>query len=188
MKKNIITGSVILGLTFTFSACAYKQECGVDGCGHSYVDRTYRSYNTTAQCNTQKTTQVKQQIKTIQKVKKQLPKLPKNTPILQCDKPLRISVVGQGVAPCNGACSPAQALALARRAAIADAYRLIAEKVKGVYVEGNDYVKNMMIKKSTVRTHVAACLRNTTIVETSFKDGLCQVEMEIKLKYADIVR
>ncbi|WP_434637829.1 LPP20 family lipoprotein [Sulfurimonas sp. NW7] len=188
MKKNIITGSVITILALGFSACAYKQQCGTDECGHSYIDRTYRSYNTTKQCNAQKPPIVKQKVKTIQTAKKTLPTLPKNTQVLQCNKPLRISVVGQGVAPCNGACSPAQALALAKRAAIADAYRLIAEKVKGVYVEGNDYVKNMMIKKSTIRTHVAACLRNTNIVETSFKDGLCQVEMEIKLKYADIIR
>ena len=186
MKKSIIIGSIVLGLAFSFSACAYKQECGVDGCGNAYTDRTYRSYNTNQQCNT--TAQCHREMKIVQEVKEPLPTLPNNTPILQYDKPLRISVVGQGVAPCNGACSPAQALALAKRAAIADAYRLIAEKVKGVYVEGNDYIKNMMVKKSTVRTHVAACLRNTSVVETTFKDGLCQVEMEIKLNHADIIR
>jgi len=184
MKKNIVAGSVIIGLAFSFSGCAYKQECGVDECGRPYVDRTYRTYDKQTQCCN---TPVSKQVQPIQKVKKQLPALLKNTPVLQCNKPLRVSVVGQGVAPMN-TISPAQALALAKRAAIADAYRLIAEKVKGVYVEGNDYVKNMMIKKSIVRTYVAACLRNTKIVETSFKDGLCQVEMEVNLNYADIVR
>lgn len=171
MKKNIITGSVVLGVALSFSACAYKQECGVDGCGHPYTDTTYRIYTPKMQSfNTMQT------------------KLPKNTPVLSYTKPLTISVVGEGVAPCNGICSPALGLALAKRAAVADAYRLIAEKVKGVYVEGNDYIKNMMVKNTTVRTYVSACLRDTNIVKTTYKNGLCQVEMEIKLKYADIVR
>jgi len=99
---------------------------------------------------------------------------------LSASQPLLISVVGQGVAPVNTA-SPAQAYALAKRAAIADAYRLIAEKVKGVRIDGKDLVKNMMVQRSTVRTSVEAMVRNANIVETTFKEGLCEVEMEITL-------
>ncbi len=104
--------------------------------------------------------------------------------VLTADKPLLISVVGQGVAPVNTN-SPAQAYALAKRAATADAYRLIAEKIKGVNVDGQDLIKNMMVKRSTVRTSVQAMVRNANIVETTFKDGLCEVEMEITLSHAD---
>ena len=100
---------------------------------------------------------------------------------------LRIGVVGQGVAPMNTD-SPAQAYALAKRAAVADAYRLIAEKVKGVRIEGDDLIKNMMVKRSTVRTTVSAMIRNANVVETTFKDGLCEVEMEITLSHADFVQ
>jgi len=96
---------------------------------------------------------------------------------------LLISVTGQGVAPMNTT-SPAQAYALAKRAAIADAYRMIAEKVKGVRVDGQDLIKNMMVKRSTVRTEVQAMVKNANIVETTFKDGLCEVEMEIVLSYS----
>ena len=96
---------------------------------------------------------------------------------------LRISVLGQGVSPMNTT-SPAQAFALAKRAAIADAYRLIAEKVEGVRVDGQDLIKNMMVKRSTVRTEVKAMVKNANIVETSFKDGLCEVEMEIVLSHS----
>jgi len=96
---------------------------------------------------------------------------------------LLISVVGQGVAPVNTS-SPAQAYALAKRAAVADAYRLIAEKVKGVRIDGQDLIKNMMVKRSTVRTSVQAMVRNANIVETTFKEGLCEVEMEITLSRA----
>ena len=96
---------------------------------------------------------------------------------------LRISVIGQGVAPMNTT-SPAQAYALAKRAAVGDAYRLIAEKVKGVRVDGQDLIKNMMVQKSSVRTSVNAMVRNANIVETTFKDGLCEVEMEIILLHS----
>ncbi|MDH4944924.1 LPP20 family lipoprotein [Sulfurimonas sp. C5] len=108
-------------------------------------------------------------------------------PVLEANKNMIISVVGQGVAPMNTA-SPAQAYALAKRAAVADAYRLIAEKVKGVRVDGQDLIKNMMVKRSTVRTSVQAMVRNANIVETNFKEGLCEVEMELTLSYAQFAQ
>lgn len=106
-----------------------------------------------------------------------------NASVLTAHMPLIISVVGQGVAPMNTT-SPAQAYALAKRAATADAYRLIAEKVKGVNVDGQDLIQNMMVKRSSIRTSVQAMVRNANIVETTFKDGLCEVEMEITLSHS----
>lgn len=107
--------------------------------------------------------------------------------LLEEDKNLIIGVVGQGVAPMNTS-SPAQAYALAKRAAVADAYRLIAEKVKGVRIDGQDLIKNMMVKRSTVRTSVKAMVRNANIVETTFKEGLCEVEMEIVISHSDFAQ
>ena len=107
-----------------------------------------------------------------------------NTNMIPEDGSMAIVVVGQGVAPAF-ATSPAQSYALAKRAATADAYRLIAERVKGVRVEGKDTIKNMMVKSSTVNTRVSAMVRNATVSETTFKDGLCEVEMEITLNYKD---
>jgi hypothetical protein len=107
--------------------------------------------------------------------------------ILRQNKSMHISVVGQGVAPMNTS-SPAQAYALAKRAAIADAYRAIAEKVKGVRIDGQDTIKNMMMQKSTLRTQVQAIVRNADIVETTFKEGLCEVEMEIVISHADFAQ
>ena len=121
-------------------------------------------------------------INPVELVKTPEPKKDENT--LDVNSNIRIGVVGQGVAPMNTS-SPAQAYALAKRAAVADAYRLIAEKVKGVRIEGDDLIKNMMVKRSTVRTTVKAMVRNANVVETTFKDGLCEVEMEIVLSYAD---
>ncbi len=112
---------------------------------------------------------------------------PVQSEVLEKNKPMLISVVGQGVAPMNTT-SPAQAYALAKRAAVADAYRLIAEKVKGVRVDGQDYIKNMMVKRSTVRTSVDAMVRNANVVETTFKEGLCEVEMEITLSHSQFAQ
>jgi len=108
-------------------------------------------------------------------------------PLLTPAHDVRINVVGQGVAP-TATASPAQAYALAKRAAIADAYRLIAEKVKGVRVEGQDVIKNMMVQRSTIRTYVDAMIRDANAIETTFKDGLCEVEMEIVLSYSQFSR
>lgn len=91
---------------------------------------------------------------------------------------IRLNVKGQGVAPTN-TLSPAQAYALAKRAAIADCYRLLAEKIKGVRVEGQDLIKNAMVTRSQVRTQVDALIAQATVIETTFADGLCEVEMEL---------
>ncbi len=102
---------------------------------------------------------------------------------LQTNSSMRVSVVGQGVAP-TFTSSPAQAYALAKRAAMVEAYRLIAERVNGVQIEGQDTVKNMMVQRTQIRVNVSAMIRNAQVVETTFKDGMCEVEMEIVLNHA----
>jgi len=106
-----------------------------------------------------------------------------NDMLLQTNGSMRISVVGQGVAP-TFTTSPAQAYALAKRAAMVEGYRLIAERVNGVQIEGQDTVKNMMVQRTNIRVNVSAMIRNAQVVETTFKDGMCEVEMEIVLSHA----
>jgi len=100
--------------------------------------------------------------------------------VLTKDNVLIFKVVGQGVSPVN-TISPAQAKALAKRAAIADAYRQLAEKIAGVKIEGRDKIVNMVTKKSLVRTCVNALIKNATIIDSRTKNGLYEVEMEIKM-------
>ena len=99
-------------------------------------------------------------------------------PLMTRRSTIRLVVKGQGVAP-SFTQSPAQAFALAKRAAMVDAYRLLGEKIAGVRVEGQDIIKNMMVKRSQVRTEVNAIIRQAAVVETDFKDGLCEVEVEL---------
>ena len=99
-------------------------------------------------------------------------------PLMTATNTIRLVVTGQGVAP-SFTQSPAQAFALAKRAAMVDAYRLLGEKVSGVRVEGQDIIKNMMVKRSQVRTEVNTMIRQAAVVETDYKDGLCEVEVEL---------
>jgi len=183
MKKNLIMNSVTLTFALSFTACSMMASEGdaIQAYDPTSVQSTKikRGMPPPPQVDASRTQQVQNYSPVI---------LPPQTPVLTHENSLKISVVGQGVAPCNGSCSPAQAYAMAKRAAIADAYRLIAEKVKGVYVEGDDFIKNMMVQRSTVKTSVQAMIRNANVVETTFKDGLCEVEMDIVLTRSQIFR
>ena len=103
-----------------------------------------------------------------------------NNPILKPTNIITVRAIGMGVAP-ESTISPAQALVLAKRAAIADAYRQLGEKMYGIKVNAKDTVKDAVIKSSQIRTQVNAMIRNAEIMETVYQDGLCQVEMELKL-------
>ncbi len=103
-----------------------------------------------------------------------------NSPILQPTNIITIRAIGMGVAP-ESTISPAQALVLAKRSAIADGYRQLGEKMYGIRINATDTIRDAVVQNTTVRTQVHAVIRNAEIIETVFKDGLCQVEMEIKL-------
>ncbi len=87
---------------------------------------------------------------------------------------------GEGIAPLN-TISPAQALALAKRAAMADAYRQLGAKLYGVKISAKDTVQDAALKSSRIEAQVNALIKNATIVDTSFKDGLYRVNMELRI-------
>ncbi len=87
-------------------------------------------------------------------------------------------VYGEGIAPMN-TISPAQAVALAKRAAVTDAYRQLGEKLYGVRVNAKETVKDAALRDSRIVTQVNGLVKNATITETSYKDGLYTVRMEL---------
>ncbi len=103
-----------------------------------------------------------------------------NNPNLTPSNVIELQATGTGVAPQN-AISPAQSTALAKRAAMIDAYKLLGEKMYGVKLNGQDTVENMAITSSTVKSKVQALVRGADIVNVDCKSGLCQVTMELKL-------
>ena len=72
-----------------------------------------------------------------------------------------ITVKGMGLTPQNVK-SPAQARMLARRAAVVDGYRLLAELIKGVNVDAETTVENLIVRSDTVRTKVNACVQGAS--------------------------
>lgn len=90
------------------------------------------------------------------------------------------SVIGEGIPPMDTV-SPAQAKALAKRAAMVDGYRQLASKLFGVKVNGKETVKDAMLKSSVIEARVNGLIKNAAVINQDFKDGLYRVEMELKL-------
>ena len=89
-----------------------------------------------------------------------------------------IRVEGLGIAPAGT--SGTQAEALARRAAISDAYRQLAEQTSGVRVDAVTTVENLMLANMTVRTQVSALIKGAAIVEEKQqRDGSYTVTLEL---------
>lgn len=103
-----------------------------------------------------------------------------NSPMLTENNIIELNAVGMGIPPENTV-SPGQAMALAKRAAIVDAYRQIGEKMYGIRLNAQDTVKDMIVQNSTVKTKVQALIRNAEINESIWKDGVMQVSMQLKL-------
>lgn len=103
-----------------------------------------------------------------------------NSPMLTENNVIELNAVGMGIPPEN-TISPGQAMALAKRAAIIDAYRQIGEKMYGIRLNAQDTVKDMVVQNSSVKTKVEALIRNAEISESVWKDGVMQVSMQLKL-------
>ncbi len=91
-----------------------------------------------------------------------------------------LSAVGEGISPIDTG-SPAQARALAKRSAVAYAYRQLASKLYGVKINAKDTVKDAMLRDSVIETRVTGLIKNAAIINQDFKDGLFRVEMELKI-------
>lgn len=92
-----------------------------------------------------------------------------------------IRATGGGVAPA-GARTMAQARMMARRAAITDAYRQLAEYVGGVNVDAETTVDMAAVTNDVIKTRVQATIRGARIVaEGQTSDGGYEVTMEVPL-------
>lgn len=92
-----------------------------------------------------------------------------------------VQATGTGV-PSAQTNSPAQANAMARRAAIVDAYRNLLEAVGEVKVEAATTVKNYEVESDIVKTRISGLIQGAHVVkEQQMSDGSYQVTMEVNL-------
>lgn len=89
-----------------------------------------------------------------------------------------ITATGTGI-PTMGT-SGAQARILARRAAIADAYRQLLEMTKGVQVDAETTVEMMMVTSDVIRTKVSGIVNGARVIDEKITpDGAYEVTMQI---------
>lgn len=81
-----------------------------------------------------------------------------------------IEVEGTGVAPAN-ARNAVQARMMARRAAVVDAYRQIAEQIAGVQVDASTTVEDMAVSSDVIKTNVSALVQGARIVDEKTVEG-----------------
>lgn len=104
-------------------------------------------------------------------------------------EPKTVTAYGLGSIPKNGTLSPAQQELMAMRAAKLDAYRAIAEEVKGLRVVGNTTVNDLATSNDVIRSYVDASLKNVRILSVTPKgSGIYEAVAEMTLEPETVQR
>lgn len=87
------------------------------------------------------------------------------------------------MSPQAWALQPGQQKLLAKRAAIVDGYRNLAERIKGLKIDANTYVRDFVAESDEVRTSLDTFIKGARMVGAPryFEDGSAEVTMEITL-------
>lgn len=92
-----------------------------------------------------------------------------------------VTAVGIG-APSAQPANPAQARAMAERAAQVVAYRNLLEAIKGVRIDSTTLVENFMVTSDVIRTEVSGIIQGATIMDKKYmSDGSVEVTVGMKL-------
>jgi len=98
-----------------------------------------------------------------------------------------MTATGSGALP-SSATNPAQARLMAKRAAILDARRNLLETVKGVRVDSDTTVRNIMTTSDIVVTKVSGIVKLSRVIKTRYmSDGAIEVTVTMDLR-GDLLR
>jgi hypothetical protein len=90
------------------------------------------------------------------------------------------TAVGEGIAPVNTV-SKAQAVVLAKKAAIADAYKRLGEKLFGVRITSSETVKDAMLQNSRIVSKVNGLIKDASIVNEKYENGIYKIKLELRI-------
>jgi len=93
-------------------------------------------------------------------------------------------VTGKGLEPEN-ALTKGEAVLMAERAAVADGYRQLVEKVRGVYVDAFMRAGRGTINHDAIQVHTQSWLRGTEIMEITPGDyGITNARLRLRINFA----
>ena len=92
-------------------------------------------------------------------------------------------VTSKGLEPEN-ALSKGEAVLMAERAAVADGYRQLVEKIRGVYVDAFMRAGRETVDYDTIQVHTQSWLRGTEIMEISQGEyGITNVRLRLRINF-----
>ncbi|GEM_PF-3373770 len=90
---------------------------------------------------------------------------------------------GRGAPPADKELTDVQKYLLAERAGIADGYRLISEKLRGIFLDAYTRAGNYIVDYDRINIATNSFIRGVEILDIKHKDnGVCQVEMKIAIR------
>lgn len=93
-------------------------------------------------------------------------------------------VIGKGLEPEN-ALTRGEAVLMAERAAVADGYRQLVEKIRGVYVDAFMRAGRGVVDYDTISVHTQSWLRGTEIMEiTQGEYGITSARLRLRINFA----
>jgi hypothetical protein len=93
-------------------------------------------------------------------------------------------VIGKGIEPEN-ALSKGEAVLMAERAAVADGYRQLVEKIRGVYVDAFMRAGRGAVDYDTIQVHTQSWLRGTEIMELFQSEyGITNARMRLRINFS----
>ena len=103
---------------------------------------------------------------------------------LEDQKVVTFFVMGKGLEPEN-ALSKGEAVIMAERAAVADGYRQLVEKIRGVYVDAFMRAGRGTVDYDTIQIHTQSWLRGTEIMEISQGEyGITNARLRLRINFA----
>jgi hypothetical protein len=93
-------------------------------------------------------------------------------------------VMGKGLEP-ETALTRGQAVLMAERAAVADGYRQLVEKLRGVYVDAQMKAGNGTVNYDSIQVHTQSWLRGAEVMELKRGDyGITEARMRLRVNFA----